>query len=109
MTQPPYLQKISLLEERVDDFGSFPFNLPFVKDLDITFNTPVTFIVGENGSGKSTIVEAIAQLCRLPVGGGGRNELADSNSPQMKSELAPALRAAFLRRPRDGYFFRAEF
>ena len=91
------------------DFGIFPFNLPFIKDLDITFHTPVTFIVGENGSGKSTIIEAIAQLCKLPVGGGGRNELLDSNSPQMRSELAPALRAGFLRRPQDGYFFRAEF
>lgn len=109
MSHPPYLQQISIREDRVPDFARFPFNLPFVRSLDVTFRTPVTFLVGENGSGKSTVIEALAELCRLPVGGGGRNELADRHSPHARSELAPALRASFLRRPRDGYFFRAEF
>jgi predicted ATPase len=109
MSYPPYLQQLSLREDKVWDFASFPFNLPFVRNLNVTFRTPVTFLVGENGSGKSTLIEAIAALCRLPVGGGGRNELVDQHSPHVQSELAPALRASFLRRPRDGYFFRAEF
>jgi predicted ATPase len=39
----------------------------------------VTFFVGENGTGKSTVIEAIAALCRLPVSGGGRNEDLDSS------------------------------
>jgi predicted ATPase len=66
-------------------------------------------LVGENGSGKSTVIEALAELCGLPVGGGGRNELADLRVPQNRSELAPFLRAAFEKTPRHGYFFRAEF
>jgi len=109
MSHPSYLQRISIRKEKVPDFASFPFNLPFVPCLDVSFRTPVTFFVGENGSGKSTVIEAIAELCRLPVGGGGRNELVNQHSPHVRSELAPALRASFLRRPRDGYFFRAEF
>lgn len=87
----------------------FPGTLPFVRDFDLQFEVPVTILVGENGSGKSTVVEALAELCGLPVGGGGRNELADLKVPQNRSELAPFLRAAFLKKPGNGYFFRAEF
>lgn len=84
-------------------------SLPFTINFDLHFHAAVTFFVGENGSGKSTLLEAIAQLCGLPVGGGGRNELADLQAPHTASELAPYLRAGFKRKPRDGYFFRAEF
>jgi predicted ATPase len=83
--------------------------LPFVPSFDLQFEAPVTILVGENGSGKSTVIEALAELCGLPVGGGGRNELADLRVPQNRSELAPFLRAAFEKTPRHGYFFRAEF
>jgi predicted ATPase len=88
---------------------AFPLSLPFVAQLNLSFPTPVTFFVGENGSGKSTVIEAIAELSGLRVAGGGRNELSGLHGPHRRSELAPALRASFSRRPRDGYFFRAEF
>jgi predicted ATPase len=87
----------------------FPCTLPFVRGFDLQFDAPVTILVGENGSGKSTVVEALAELCGLPVSGGGRNEIADLKAPQSRSELAPFLRAAFSKKPRNGYFFRAEF
>ena len=48
-------------------------------------------------------------MCRLPVSGGGRNELAGQHGPEATSPLAPALRPAFRRRPPDAYFLRAEF
>jgi predicted ATPase len=108
-TQVPYLERITVRAEKLPEESSFPFSLPFVRGLDVTFNAPVTFFVGENGSGKSTLIEAIAEVCGLPVSGGGRNELGAGHGPQARSELAPALRAAFRRKPRDGYFFRAEF
>jgi len=87
----------------------FPGNLPFMATFDLQFTSAVTFFVGENGSGKSTVMEAIAEICGLPPGGGGRNELADAKTPHSRSELAPFIRASFRRKPRDGYFFRAEF
>jgi predicted ATPase len=97
-----------VIPERVGDESTYPFSLPFLGQLDLTFS-PVTFFVGENGTGKSTLIEAIASLCRLPVSGGGRNELADGSGPDQRSPLAPALRPAFRRRPPDSYFLRAEF
>ena len=109
MTEAPYLERLFLRQDVELDRSRFPMSLPFTCELDLRFEHTVTFFVGENGSGKSTLLEAIAELCNVPVGGGGRNELADLQAPHAVSELAPLLRAGFKRRPRDGYFFRAEF
>ncbi|MEM7457052.1 MAG: AAA family ATPase [Planctomycetota bacterium] len=87
----------------------FPFNLPWIENLHVPFESAVTFFVGENGTGKSTLIEAIAALSRFPVGGGGTNELAEQIGPEADSELASALISHFGKRHRDGYFFRAEF
>ena len=109
MSAVPYLQRIFLSPSKECDQSRFPLSLPFVRGLDLTFRHPVTFLVGENGSGKSTFIEALAELCRLPVSGGGRNELGAPHAPQSASPLAPFLSASFARKPPDGYFFRAEF
>jgi predicted ATPase len=105
---PPYLVRVHLKEQAVRS-EEYPFSLPIVRGLDIEFASPVTFFVGENGTGKSTIIEALAALCRLPVSGGGRNELAGTHRPDTVSHLAAALRPSFRRRPPDAYFLRAEF
>jgi predicted ATPase len=106
MLNRPFLERVFLRPDANLDLERFPGSLRYVCGLDLLFDTPVTFFVGENGSGKSTLIEAIAALCGLPVTGGGRNELATCRS---HSELSVHLRAAFRRRPRDAYFFRAEF
>ena len=104
----PYLLGVRVRPERVDSTG-YPFNLPLVSSLDLQFNSPVTFFVGENGTGKSTVIEALAAVCRLPVSDGSRNELSANHGPDTTSALAAAIRPSFRRRPPDGYFLRAEF
>lgn len=104
-----YLQRLELDPSSVGSWTDYPFHLPFVRKLRLEFATPVTFFVGENGSGKSTILEAIADVCRLPIQGGGRTELDDSPTSQApRSALARALRPSFRERPWDGYFVRAQ-
>jgi len=98
-----------MVPERVPAGAGYPFNVPCLRDLDLSFQQPVTFFVGENGTGKSTLIEALAVLCRMPMSGGGWNELAGDHGPERDSVLARALRPVFRRRPRDGYFLRAEF
>jgi predicted ATPase len=107
-TTPPYLVRLQLKDGAVDS-GEYPFTIPAIRNLDIEFTACVTFLVGENGTGKSTVIEAIAALCRLPVSGGGRNELSGNHGPDTSSPLAPRLRPAFRARPSDAYFLRAEF
>jgi predicted ATPase len=104
--QAPFLLKVSSLPEKLAP--GFPFDLPFVRRLDLAFSGPVTFFVGENGSGKSTLLEAIAALAGLPVSGGSRNEVGAGHAPEGASPLATALRPSFRKRPRDGYFLRAK-
>ena len=105
----PFLLEVASVPERFEDKEGFPFDLPFVRDLRLTFDHPVTFFVGENGSGKSTLLEAIAAVAGLPVAGGSRNELGSQHAPELTSALGDTLRPSFRRKPRDGFFLRAEF
>jgi len=55
----------------------FPFNLTILQNLtELNFNTPVTFLVGENGMGKSTFLEAIACAAEM-VTTGSKNVKTD--------------------------------
>lgn len=109
VSRAPFLTRLTLRGDAPLDPERFPGSLPFLRDLRIDFDSAVTFFVGENGSGKSTVLEAIAALSNLPVSGGGRNELDSQHAPGSQSELSAYLRAGFKERPKDGYFFRAEF
>ncbi len=109
MSPAPFLQRVAVVDERVRDFGVWPYSLPFVRGLALEFHRPVTFFVGENGSGKSTLLEGLAQACGLPAAGGGVNELPDRHGPENQAALGGALRCTFRDRPLDRYFFRAEF
>jgi hypothetical protein len=59
--------------------------------------SPVTFFVGENGTGKSTVIEAIAALCKLPVSGGlvgamfmrVNSKCAHQVRPRSRAEASP--------------------
>lgn len=70
--EPPFLKRAWLDRDRVRDFDRYPFCLPIIKDkeFDINFDRPITILVGENGSGKSTILEGIAGLAGYDEAGG---------------------------------------
>lgn len=86
--------------------------LPAVKALvslgegGLTFPGPVTFLVGENGTGKSTLLEAIAVCCGFNAEGGTRNFRFSTR--ETHSALHEFLTVARSDYPRDGFFFRAE-
>ena len=105
---PHYISYVTRDFEIPLNESRFPGNLSFVSDLRLEFRDDVTFFVGENGSGKSTLLEAIAVLAGFPMSGGGTNELDSRHGLADESSLAHALRLGFKRRPKDGYFFRAE-
>ena len=53
--------------------SGYPFSIPAVREIEsIAITKPVTFLVGENGSGKSTIIEAIAVAAGFNAEGGTR-------------------------------------
>lgn len=103
-----FLLWAQLLREKVPSFATYPYSLPAIRKLDrIEFHPKVTFIIGENGSGKSTLLEAIAVNLGFNPEGGSKNFRFSTRASH--SDLWNRLRLAKgLRRPRDGYFLRAE-
>jgi predicted ATPase len=104
----PFVAYVTVNPERPLDPDSFPGTLAFTRQLHLDFRSPVTFFVGENGSGKSTLLEAMAVLARLPIAGGGMNEIDEKHGFAEESVLANSLRLGFMKQPTDRYFFRAE-
>ena len=73
-----FLKKVTLLREKITNFNCYPFSIPAINNLyQIEFKSRVTFFVGENGTGKSTLLEAIADKCGFNTAGGGRNNVYD--------------------------------
>ena len=53
-----HLKSITLRPEEYPTHEHYPFTLPiFHKTKHLSLDTPVTFFVGENGTGKSTLLE----------------------------------------------------
>lgn len=99
-----------ILYDRPVPASSYLHDLPAVRHLEtegrLTFHAPITFFVGENGTGKSTLLEAIAVACGFNAEGGSRNfRFATRES---HSELWQSLRISRRERAGDGFFLRAE-
>lgn len=104
----PYLLHASFRPDIDIDWGTYPFSIPAVRELgNIDFHPNVTFFVGENGAGKSTVLEGLAVALGFGSEGGTKSvqfRTADSVSP-----LHDSLRLARgVPKPTDGYFLRAE-
>ena len=108
----PYLRRIWLDPDRVPRRDRYPFALPaFHDEFELIFEKPITIIVGENGTGKSTLLEAIAKLIGYDEAGGGLGYRPVDHSEAIEAtggELAVALKASWLPRLSNGWFFKAE-
>src|SRR5436190_4845240 len=108
----PYLRRVWLEPSRIADRAAYPFCLPFLHDdFELSFDQSITIIVGENGTGKSTLLEGIAVLAGYDEAGGGKGYMAVDHSnaiEAMGGELSEALRASWLPKITNGWFFRAE-
>jgi Predicted ATPase len=103
-----YLRNVQLCRDKIGSFSRYPYSLPAIKDLSmIEFHPKVTFIVGENGTGKSTILEAIAVAYGFNPEGGTKNFnflTRDTHSDLYKNlKLVKGVKS-----PKDGFFLRAE-
>jgi predicted ATPase len=108
----PYLKRLWLDPLRVDDREAYPFCLPFLHDeFSLSFDRAITIIAGENGTGKSTLLEGIAALAGYDEAGGGKGYMPVDHSgaiEKMGGQLSGALRASWLPKITNGWFFRAE-
>jgi predicted ATPase len=100
---------VSLREVRLDDdapIDGYPFDLPAVRGLPLRIGSPTTVLVGENGTGKSTLIEALAVAAGFNPEGGSY-QVQFQTSPT-HSPLADHLRLVWSPRLAPGWFLRAE-
>ncbi len=99
------LRKVMLVNAEYKD--EFPFSVPVIRDFTcLEFKSPVTIFVGENGTGKSTLLEGIATKIGLPAVGG--ESLEDDVSLEHGRTLSNHLKLAWSINKHRGFFLRAE-
>jgi len=98
-----------LKRDEVASFDRYPFSIPAIRELyTLDLHPKVTFLVGENGVGKSTLIEAIAVAAGFNAEGGSKNFSFSTHTDNV-SELHEVLRLfRGMQREKDGYFLRAE-
>lgn len=85
----------------------FPYTLPFVQALnELPLSQPVTCLVGENGSGKSTFLEMLA--CAVGSITVGSESVRSDKSLMAVREFSNHLKLTWNRKTRRGFFMRAE-
>ena len=108
MTTAKYISEI-VFDNGLDK-SSYLNDLPIIKFLSrekkLSFSSNVTFFVGENGTGKSTLLEAIAVAYGFNAEGGSKNFNFSTNATH--SELCEHISIAKRGYARDGFFLRAE-
>ena len=102
-----FIQSVSINWDEISEH-SYLRRIPALRSIEeLAFEHPITFFAGENGTGKSTLLEAIAVAYVFNAEGGTRNYRFSTYDDI--SELSRALRMKKgFRRPHSGYFFRAE-
>ncbi|MFB6468326.1 AAA family ATPase [Cytobacillus sp. Hz8] len=103
-----YIRKVEVKREAVPSFHTYPFNLPCIKNLhDLPLHPKVTYIVGENGMGKSTLLEAIAIAYGFNSEGGSFNfNFSTFDTHSQLDHYIKLIKG--VEKPKDGFFLRAE-
>lgn len=102
-----YINKITN-RRPIEERKEYPYNIPAIRNLnEFEFKSNVTFIIGENGSGKSTFVEAIAVCAGFNPEGG--STYLNYRTYDTHSRLFQDFKITRNgNRNKDGYFLRAE-
>ena len=102
-----FIDKISLNCNKINSFDEYPFNIEIIKNFnELKFTEPVTFFIGENCTGKSTFLEAIAIAMGLNAEGGIQNfNFVTKNT---SSSLSNYLKISRHNYPENKFFLRAE-
>ena len=108
MSSAKYISEVCF-DNRLNE-DSYLNKLPVIrflaKEKRLSFSSNVTFFVGENGTGKSTLLEAIAVAYGFNAEGGSKNFTFSTNATH--SELCQHITLAKRGYAKDGFFLRAE-
>lgn len=102
-----YISEIKLYANHYPTNRYYPFNVPILRTTSrLTFDSSVTFFVGDNGCGKSTLLEAITRKCGIHVWDKPKRHLAHANP--YESRLVDFIEVVWHDAEVSGSLFRAE-
>ncbi|TDL84960.1 ATP-binding cassette domain-containing protein [Vibrio vulnificus] len=103
-----YIRGIYLNRDRISSYDHFPLDLPVIRNLqEVAFHPSVTYVIGENGMGKSTLLEGIAIAYGFNPEGGTLNfNFSNYDSHSNLDEYLRLKKGVY--KPKDHFFFRAE-
>ncbi|WP_181304746.1 AAA family ATPase [Rufibacter sp. XAAS-G3-1] len=108
MVSNAYLQELRFRQDSETNPNKYPFDLPAFNNFDgIRFGDEVTYLVGENGMGKSTVLEAIALSCGFNPEGGTKNFSFSTRASHSDLYKYIHLSKGY-KQPKDGFFLRSE-
>ncbi|WP_256007477.1 AAA family ATPase [Pedobacter deserti] len=102
-----YIQTIRLAAKDALPEG-YPFNIPVIENFkELRLHPKVTYLIGDNGMGKSTLLEAIAVGLGFNAEGGTKN--FNFSTQATHSNLHNYLKfTKGAHQPKDGFFLRGE-
>ncbi|MBC7249430.1 MAG: AAA family ATPase [Anaerolineae bacterium] len=102
-----YLMKVKIHGESYPTARYYPFNIPALRNTqELIFRKPIAFFVGENGTGKSTLLEAITRKCGIYIWDKPKRHLAHNNP--YETRLADYISVTWANGHVPGSLFRAE-
>ena len=108
MNTTPFLYKISYNPPKSCDISHYPFSISlFQRTINVDVREKVLFLSGENGTGKSTLLELLAYECGFNVNGGNKNHIYKEQRRDADS-LLPYIKFHWRKQPHDGFFMKAE-
>ena len=104
----PYIKSVFFQEEETKNKRGYPYDIPAIRQCeDIRFHPDVTFFIGENGTGKSTLLEAIAIAYGFNPEGGTKSAQFEVHNTHSDLHREIKLSKSY-KQPGDAYFLRAE-
>lgn len=102
-----HIKRVDFYPEKFPTTEHYPFNLKiFQETKTILFDSPVTFFIGENGTGKSTLLEAITHKCGIYIW--GRVERKRLKVNLYERRLHEAINIGWTNGPVHGSFFASQ-
>ncbi len=99
-----FLKQVNIHSKKFPVLNFYPFNLKIFQNTEkVLFNSPVTLFIGENGTGKSTLLKAIAYKCGIHIWQSEFNLRCEQNP--YEEDLYKAISTQWENGPVPGSFF----
>jgi predicted ATPase len=102
-----HIRSITIQADKFPTSQAYPFNLPILqKTREVTFDRPITFLVGENGAGKSTFLKSICNRCEIYIW--QDTERSRYNYNRYEEELYKYIKVDWIQGKVPGAFFSSQ-